>query len=103
MSEPRLVLREFRVVNKNTLRGFATFEFPNGMVIHEMPTHTKNGRSWVAFPAAPQIDNGSGTVRVVDGKTQYKRIIEWRDRDLSDRFSDAAVAVIQRDKPGALD
>ncbi len=96
-----LRLRDFRAVTKNTLRGFATFEFPNGMVIHDMPTHTKNGASWVAFPAVPQLENGS--LRVVDGKTQYKRVIEWRDRDLSDRFSDAAVAVIKRDKPGVLE
>jgi len=97
-----LRLRDFRVVQKNTLRGFATFEFPNGMVIHDMPAHTKNGNSWVSFPAAPQLDNGSQKIGD-NGKPVYKRIIEWRDRDLSDRFSDAAVAVIKRDKPGALE
>ncbi len=96
-----LRLRDFRAVTKNTLRGFATFDFPNGMVIHDMPAHTKNGKSWVAFPAAPQLENGS--IRMQDGKPQYKKLIEWRDRSLSDRFSDAAVAVIKRDKPGALD
>jgi hypothetical protein len=96
-----LILREFRAVQKNTLRGFATFEFSNGLVIHDMPAHTKNGRSWVAFPAVPQLENG--TVKTVEGKAQYKRVIEWRDRDLSDKFSDAAVAVIQREKPGVLE
>ena len=101
MSESRLVLREFRAVTKNTLRGFATFEFPNGLVIHDMSAHTKNGKCWVAFPALPQLNGGE--VKTVDGKAQYKRIIEWRDRDLSDRFSDAAVAVIKRDKPGILE
>lgn len=96
-----LRLRDFRAVQKNTLRGFATFEFPNGMVISDMPAHTKNGKSWVQFPAVPQLENGQH--RVVDGKAQYRRIIEWRDRDLSDRFSLAAVAVIKRERPGALE
>lgn len=96
-----LRLRDFRPVTKNTLRGFCTFEFPNGMVIHDMPAHTKNGTSWVAFPAAPQIENGA--VKTLDGKAQYKKLFEWRDRSLSDRFSEAAVAVIKRDKPGVLD
>ena len=96
-----LRLRDFRAVTKNTLRGFATFEFPNGMVIYDMPAHTKNGKSWVAFPAAPQLENGG--VRVVDGKPQYKKLIEWRDRSLSDRFAETAVTIIRRDKPGALD
>lgn len=96
-----LRLRDFRAVQKNTLRGFATFEFPNGMVISDMPTHAKNGSAWVAFPAVPQIENGQQ--RVVNGKAQYRRVIEWRDRDLSDRFSAAAIAVIRREKPGVLD
>jgi hypothetical protein len=96
-----LRLRDFRAVTKKTLRGFATFEFPNGMVIHDMPAHTKNGKAWVAFPASPQIENG--TVKILDGKAQYKKLIEWRDRSLSDRFSETAVAVIRRDKPGVLD
>jgi hypothetical protein len=96
-----LRLRDFRAISKNTLRGFATFEFPNGLVIYDMPAHTKNGKSWVSFPSAPQIDNGG--VKKIDGKLQYKRLIEWKDRDLSDRFSVAAVAVINRDKPGVLE
>ena len=101
MPVAELRLRDFRAVTKNTLRGFATFEFPNGMVICDMPAHTKNGKSWVAFPAAPQLENGS--IRVVDGKPQYKKLIGWRDRSLSDRFSEAAVGAIRRDKPGVLD
>lgn len=98
---PELRLRDFRAVQKNTLRGFATFEFPNGLIIHEMPVHVKNGSAWVSFPSQPQLENG--VHRVIDGKTQWKRLIEWRDRDLSDRFSDTAIAVIRREKPGALE
>ncbi len=97
-----LRLRDFRVVQKNTLRGFATFEFPSGLVVHDMPTYTKNGASWVSFPSLPQLVDGSQKIGD-NGKPVYKRIIEWRDRDLSDRFSEAAVAVIKREKPGALE
>jgi hypothetical protein len=71
------------------------------MIIYDMPTHTKNGKAWVSFPSAPQVENGS--VKTLDGKPQYKRLIEWRDRSLSDRFADAAVAVINREKPGVLE
>jgi hypothetical protein len=101
MPEPRLVLRDYRPFAKNTLRGFATFEFPSGLVIHDITVHVKGERAWVAFPGVPQLDNG--TVKQIEGKPQYKRIIEWRDRDLTDGFSAAAVAVIRREKPGALD
>lgn len=96
----RLVLRDFRAFTKNTLRGFATVELPSGIVIHDASVHTKNGKSWVAMPAAPQTNNG--TVRMVDGKPQYKKILEWKDRDLSDRFSEAVVEAVLAAHPSAL-
>src|SRR5882672_10421325 len=99
-SSRRLVLRDFRAFTKNTLRGFATVELPSGLIIHEISVHTQNGKSWVAMPAAPQTTNG--TVRVVAGKPQYKKLIGWKDRDLSDRFSEVVVAAVRAAHPSAL-
>lgn len=93
-------LREFRSVVKNTLRGFATVELPSGLVIYDIPVHTKGGKSWASMPSAPQIENGA--VRVKDGKAQYKRILEWRDRDLQDRFSTALCDLITTHNPNVL-
>jgi hypothetical protein len=39
----------------------------------------------------------------VDGKRQYTAIMEWRDRGLADRFSEALVGLVRQADPGALD
>ena len=48
-------LREFRPLNKNSLRGFATIELPNGLTIRDVSLHTSNGKSWASLPAKPQM------------------------------------------------
>lgn len=95
-----MVLRDFRAFNKNTLRGFAIVELPAGLVIHNITIHTKNGKAWAAMPSVPQLQDGQH--RVIDGKNQYKRILEWRDRDLGDRFSAALVELVKAQFPNAL-
>ena len=87
------VLRDWRAFSKNTLRGFATIELPSGLVIHDISIHEKNGKWWAAMPAAPQLENGQH--RFLDGKGQYKRILEWRDRGLSDKFSEVVVGLVR--------
>lgn len=95
-----MTLRDFRVFQKNTLRGFATLELPSGLIVHDVTVHKKNGTAWASFPSVPQLENGQH--RVLDGKNQYKRILEWRDRDLGDRFSQAVVSLVEEKFPDAL-
>jgi hypothetical protein len=72
----RMRLRSFRPLEKNTLRGFAEIELPNGLRIREISIHTKkNGNSWVGLPGRPVID-GEGRHHVVDGKRQYAALLE---------------------------
>ncbi len=97
-----MALREFRALNKNSLRGFATVELPSGLVIRDISMHTSNGRSWAALPAKPQFDK-DGSPRLKDGKPQYVAIVLWKDRDLADRFSEALVELVTASNPGALD
>lgn len=81
-----MILREFRPYRKNTLHGFATVELSNGLVIHDISMHEKNGKRWVGFPGVPQLQDGMH--RHVDGKPQYKRVLEWTSKGRSDRFSE---------------
>jgi hypothetical protein len=98
----RMQLKAWRPLQKNTLRGFATVELPIGLVITDISVHTKNGKSWASFPAKIQIDK-DGQPRTADGKIQYAKILEWRNRDLSDRFSDAVIQSVLAEYPDALD
>lgn len=97
----RMQIKAWRPFVKNTLRGFATVELPIGLVISDITVHTKNGKSWASFPAKAQIDK-DGQIRVADGKIQYVKILEWSNRDLSDRFSNALVQAVLAEHPDAL-
>ena len=98
---PRVRVSDYRRVVKNTLRGFTTVELPIGLRIHDVAVHQRGGTAWASFPAVPQLE--SGMQRIVDGKPQYKRVIEWTSRTLSDGFSAAVISELRRQYPDALD
>jgi hypothetical protein len=62
-----------------------------------------NGKSWVNLPAKPVLDRDGHHKTGPDGKPAYTAIVQWRSRDLSDRFSEAVIKAIRRMHPGALD
>ncbi len=39
----------------------------------------------------------------LDGKKQYRAMVEWRDRDRSDRFSERVIGLLLKKHPDALD
>jgi hypothetical protein len=94
-SRARMVLTDWRPFNKNTLRGFAAVELPNGLTITDISVHLSHGKSWASLPSRPQL-NADGTARRGDdGKIVYSSILKWRDRDLADRFSAAVVQAVE--------
>ena len=86
---------------RNSLRGFATVELPNGLTIADISVHVSHGKAWANLPAKPQM-NADGTARRgEDGKLQYIPILKWRDRELADRFSAIVVQAVEAEH-GAL-
>lgn len=96
--QKRMKILSWRPVVKNTLRGFVTIELPIGLIIEDITAHERNGSAWVSLPAKAQFDQG-GVPRLVDGKMQYIAVVKWRDRDLTDRFSDALIARLDAEYP----
>jgi hypothetical protein len=65
----------------------------------------REGRDWRAdcpVHCKPQVDKDGQHKRDVNGKPAYRPVLEWRDRDLSDRFSAAVVDLIRASHPDAL-
>jgi hypothetical protein len=87
---------------KNSLRGFATIELPIGLKISDIPVLVSHGKAWASLPSKPQLDKDGQHKRDVNGKPAYAPILEWRDRDLSDRFSAAVVDLIRASHPDVL-
>jgi hypothetical protein len=98
---PRLRLISFKPLTKGALRGFANVELPNGLRITDCPVLTSSGKAWATLPSKPVLDRDGKHVEV-SGKKQYSPILEWRDRDLSDRFSTAIIELVRAKHPDAL-
>ena len=94
-------LIQWRPMPRNSLRGFATAELPNGLTIADISVHVSHGKAWASLPAKPQMNADRTARRADDGKIIYRPILKWRDRDLADRFSAAVVQAVEAEH-GAL-
>jgi hypothetical protein len=83
---------------KNSLRGFATIELPIGLKIVDFPVLVSNGKAWVSLPTKPVIDRDGKHVKP-DGKPQYSAMLEWKNRDLGDRFLAAVIELVRAAYP----
>jgi hypothetical protein len=85
------------------LRGFATVELPIGLKLVDCPVLVSNGKAWVNLPSKPVLDRDGLQKTDVRGKPAYAAILEWRSRDLSERFSEAVITAIRQRHPDAVD
>jgi hypothetical protein len=102
-TRPGLALVGWKPMARNSLRGFADVKLPNGLTIHDVTVHTVNGKSWASLPSKP-ILGADGVAKRDDatGKVKYVPVIEWPDRQTSDRFSAAVVDAVEAQHPGAV-
>jgi hypothetical protein len=98
----RMRLISFRPVVKGSLRGFCNVELPSGLVLKDVSVFVARGKAWAALPARPVIDS-DGRHHVINDKRQYAAAVQWRNRDLNDRWSAAVVELIRAKHPDALD
>lgn len=94
-----VTLVQWKSLQRNTLRGFAVIEM-GALRVSDVAVHRKNDRAWAQLPAKPQIQSDGTVRRNHEGKAQYTPVIEWTNRDSSDRFSEAVIAAIEEQHPG---
>jgi hypothetical protein len=100
---PKMRLLAWKAVVKNSLRGFVDIELPNGLNIFGIALMVGRNGPWASLPAKPQIDKDGRQKLDANSKAAYAPTLEWRDRELADRFSDAVVAILLEAHPDALD
>lgn len=98
-----VVLLEWKPLQRNTLCGFASIRLGATLKIHDVAVHRHaGGRCWAQLPAKPMISADGTAKRDANGKVQYVPLMEWTDRAASDRFSEAVIAAIEAQHPGAV-
>jgi hypothetical protein len=90
---------DFRLCNRNTLRGFAKVKLSQtGLIIDGITLHERNGQKWLSMQARKYEKD--------DGEEGWARICYFEDRDVWDKFQVAtlkAVAAYRPESEGAPD
>ena len=93
-TKPMIEVTDWKPMVKNTLRGFCTVKFPMGLIVKDVTVHVKGDRRWCGLPAKPQL-NRDYSLNIKDGKIQYANILQWKDRDIENRFSATVCRLIE--------
>jgi hypothetical protein len=101
-SPRQLRLIGWQPVRKPPLYGFACVELPIGLRIFDVPIRAGKNGLWTGLPAKPEIDRDGRRKTDINGKPVYAEVLRWRDRELSNRFSQAVVALVRQAHPDDL-
>jgi hypothetical protein len=85
------------------LRGFRCVDPPIGLKLFDYPVLLGPLRPWASLPSKLQIDREDRQKKDANGKRVFEPLLEWRARDLGDRFSTALIALVRTALPDALD
>jgi hypothetical protein len=99
---PKMRLLHWHGVGKGALRGRAKVRLPGGLEISDIAIFSKNGRIWAQLPAHAMRDAEGRALTDDRGKTRYSSPIRWSTKALQDRFSEAVIAIIRAERPGAI-
>jgi hypothetical protein len=101
VDRPRMRLLSFKPMVKGALRGFSTVELPIGLKLIDCPIFVGTSGASATLPSKPVVSRDGKRCRP-DGRPQFAAILEWRDRQLSDRFSAAVVELVRAAHPDAF-
>jgi hypothetical protein len=99
---PRMRLVSSKPVTKGNLRGFATVELPIGLTIFDCRVLVGNNAPWAVLPLKSVLDSEERHVKSDGHKGQYAPVLQWRNKDLANRFSDTLVALALEEYPDGL-
>jgi hypothetical protein len=102
-AKPKMRLVSWKPLIKGSLRGFAIVELPIGLKVFDVAVFVGKNGAWASLPSKPQLDRDGRQKTGADGKAAFSPVLEWRSRELSDRFSATVVDLVRAAHPEALD
>lgn len=79
---------DWKSYQKNTLKGFFTLHFTNGVSVADCSLHFKDGRHWFSFPSKPYEKAG---------RTEWKNLVFVEDKDHLAVLQDAVITLLYND------
>jgi len=86
------------------MRGFISVKPPSDMVVNDLKLMIgPGGRYWIAMPSVRQVDKDGQPKRDTKGKPLYSPIIEFVDRESSEKFQRLILDALRREHPEVFD
>jgi hypothetical protein len=99
VTQPAIVIADWKPRQSNTLRGTFTTYLPSGLVLHEMTLHTRDGAWWIALPARPLLQDGAA-LHDEHGKVRYSAaLVSFANRQARERFTGQMLAALRLAHP----
>lgn len=97
-----VVVDNWRPLVRNTLRGFATVQLPEGLVLHDVAVHIRDGKTWALPSGRPMIGRDGAVLKDAAGKAQYTPTLTFVGRGDQEAFSAAIVDAVRASYPEAM-
>ena len=86
---PAIMATGLRRINKGALMGFCDLRIAAwSIVLHDCKWFRTNNGEWIGMPSV--------RYETRDGKTVYKDLIEFTDKEVASRFQAAALAAVRK-------
>jgi hypothetical protein len=99
MSQPPIVINDWKPLCRGSLRGFCTARLPSGMILHEVAVHHRDGFWWASPASKPMLSKDGTALRDDAGKVRYAPIVSFETKQTRDRLSRAVVDALRRAYP----
>ncbi len=97
-----VIIEDFRMMAKNTLRGFVRVRLPSGMVLHDVAIHVREDRQWASPAGRPAIGKEGAQIRDTAGKPMFNPTVSFVDKTTADKFSKTVLDALRTSHPEAL-
>jgi hypothetical protein len=99
-------VNDFRILDwhslaKDTLRGFAKFEIPSGMVLIYVAimAGTGTGAPWASPSSKPVLNRNGAAMKDENGKYRYAPCVEFSSKEARVRFQHAVIKAMRLAHP----
>lgn len=86
---------DWREMRRGSLLGFAKIELPSGMVVHDVTILTGERGPWASPPSKPMVGRDGVVMKDGNGKVRYSPIVEFKSKEIRDRWSAAVIEAMR--------